>query len=66
MKTENVLGAQLFCIADIDAASYARLTQLRLGTKEDLNRVKSETPGKLIMTSGFSQVCRAVLFCCWS
>lgn len=56
----------MFCIADIDAASCVGLTQLRLGTKEDLNRGKSETPRKLIMTSGFSQVCRAVLFCYWS
>lgn len=66
MKKENVLRAQMFCIADIDAAICVGLTQLRLGTKEDLNRGKSERRRKLIMTSGFSQVCRAVLFCCWS
>lgn len=54
----------MFRIANIDAASCVGLPQLSLGTNQNLNRGKGETPGELIMTSVFSQVCRVVLLCC--
>lgn len=38
--------AQIFYTADTDAASYAGLSQLRLGAKENLNREKVKHQGR--------------------